>query len=1193
MSRQKDVPILLFVSANPDADLRVSEEFKKISNISEQPIQISYKPMIEIDELFDTFSPKKTIIIFHFAGHAGDEELLLQSSSISTQPFNKFLAQQNCVKLVFLNGCDTKKQAEHLVALGIDNVIATCKPVADKEAIEFANFFYQRLFFGDSIKASFQNAENYLKSLRTTNKSQKRIRLHPDFQEKEVKAWKLFSKEEASVDWNLSQVIQDPFLGLPKLIEKDYPLPEEPFVSIRRYSSKEAKIFFGRGWEIRKLYHQIISPESSPLILLFGASGTGKSSFLDAGLIPRLKRRAVYKRKNKNVSLLDLMNEATSELNELIYYEHSQELLKWSCIILDQVEESFIFPIQEEWNSFLKTVAEHVATRSNMKIILSFREEYLASVEEKIKHFPEIVFSKTRLNPLGKENIKEIIRSFNQKEITAKYYFTFKTGLDKEIADRLYARLSGEKNKPLVIAPILQIILANMWLAYQSKIKLREINKEEHFEFDSDIYYQYSIHKLDKFYSQQIAKLDKKFQANKNVGLILDLLFFHVTSLNTSATHHEKYIETTYPHIENILSLTVELKDLYLLTYQEPYYSLTHDVLAPIIRREFENSVASGQRTYRILTNKVEEYKKDNRNYLDERDLQIVEDGLNGMRSLNEYERELVRTSRSERNLLQRSRKVRRVLFSFLTLIILGYSAITVLLNKNLITVTNDLTSTKAQLTIEQDSLKKVKESIFLLINQQDSLTTVLNNTQSEAIRAKLEVKLKTLVAKEATQRATYQKLRADSSSRASMAQQLAFDSQELLKKENNLLALHIAYQAYLLAPNSPPDEVEKALYKAFYENLEYLKNKGKEFDPYPAYADQGDKAVITKDGQYILVVKENDTFVWNAKSVKNLGRISIQGQVDKIAVSPDNRYILVANDDKLSLYPFGYNTLRPLETLIHPSSETQVIDIKFSSDSRKIIINYNDRIVPALLWDLTTNQKDTIEHNGSAKSLAISNDVRYLVYRLAKNTPLRLEDTKNNKTHELPSYNRVLSTPDDQYLIGDVENELQIYSLEKKQIHKRIPLADKVLHLKLSPDGQRLATVPMRRTAIQVYNILTGEKLKLSKSTEITHVGTRVFFSSDNKYILVARSSKIRLWNAQKGYSIFEHKLPQGQKIDARGVAFTSENRFIFLPTKKGFQLLFTAQAIFDWLTEYNRINKIYQPSPKEEKRYNLTELK
>src|SRR5258708_39582611 len=63
------------------------------------------------------------------------------------------------------------------------------------------------------------------------------------------------------------------------------PLPEAPYRGIEEFRFVDREIFFARQSDVLKLVRAVVIYRG---VLLFGASGTGKSSLINAGLIPAI-----------------------------------------------------------------------------------------------------------------------------------------------------------------------------------------------------------------------------------------------------------------------------------------------------------------------------------------------------------------------------------------------------------------------------------------------------------------------------------------------------------------------------------------------------------------------------------------------------------------------------------------------------------------------------------------------------------------------------------------------------------------------------------------------------------------------------------------------------------------------------------------------------------------------------------------
>lgn len=143
---------------------------------------------------------KDQIVLFHFGGHADASSLIfLEQEAIGTG-IAELLAQQNSLKLVFLNGCSTQAQVARLLDLGIPAVIATSCKVGDDTASTFAEQFYAALAKDFTIQEAFDHAAAYLKTAGQTINFSRELRPREAV---DTNHWGLFARDEAALNWKL------------------------------------------------------------------------------------------------------------------------------------------------------------------------------------------------------------------------------------------------------------------------------------------------------------------------------------------------------------------------------------------------------------------------------------------------------------------------------------------------------------------------------------------------------------------------------------------------------------------------------------------------------------------------------------------------------------------------------------------------------------------------------------------------------------------------------------------------------------------------------------------------------------------------------------------------------------------------------------------------------------------------------
>ena len=150
-----------------------------------------------------------------------------------------------------------------------------------------------------------------------------------------------------------------------------------PYKSLNSYTEEEAELFFGRDSEILDIYSQIKDiPKPEGLLAVLAPSGAGKSSFLQAGVIPHFK--------NEKWSTLFCWpgSGGFEQIEEKISSFLNEKPEEKSLIIIDQFEEflheqdkfDYISDKLKEWSSLDSTI-----------VILSLRndfyKEYISFIE--------------------------------------------------------------------------------------------------------------------------------------------------------------------------------------------------------------------------------------------------------------------------------------------------------------------------------------------------------------------------------------------------------------------------------------------------------------------------------------------------------------------------------------------------------------------------------------------------------------------------------------------------------------------------------------------------------------------------------------------------------------------------------------------------------------------------------------------
>ena len=234
-----------------------------------------------------------------------------------------------------------------------------------------------------------------------------------------------------------------------------------PFKFLDAYTLEDKEVFFGRDTETDELYNLIYQ---TPMVLLYGMSGTGKTSLIQCGLASKYDGPDWYpiwirRQDNINESLQSALQVAVDEPVEKDIVKAVSTLFKYYLrpiyLIFDQFEELFILGSPEEQAFFMNNINALLKAELPCKVIFVIREEYLG----RLYHFEQIVPSlfdfRLRIEPMNNKKALEVINtSFKKFNISLEEGTKIST---QKILNNISAGKSG------IQLPYLQVYLDSLY----------------------------------------------------------------------------------------------------------------------------------------------------------------------------------------------------------------------------------------------------------------------------------------------------------------------------------------------------------------------------------------------------------------------------------------------------------------------------------------------------------------------------------------------------------------------------------------------------------------------------------------------------------------------------------------------------------------------------------------------------------
>jgi len=285
--------------------------------------------------------------------------------------------------------------------------------------------------------------------------------------------------------------------------------------------------------------------------------------------------------------------------------------------------------------------------------------------------------------------------------------------------------------------------------------------------------------------------------------------------------------------------------------------------------------------------------------------------------------------------------------------------------------------------------------------------------------------------------------------------------------------------------------------------------------------------AVFSPDGTRIATASyDNTTRIWDVASGKELLRLNHGDPVNFISFSPDGTRIATACGNTS---PLATNELDNSARIWDSSSGKELLSLNhsgpvnivaFSPDGTRMATASYDRNNTVRIWDASSGKELTkLEHGGPVNSVVFSPDGTSIATASEDNTA-RIWDVASGKElarmvhHGLVNF--VSFSPDGTCIITAGQDNTAIIwnNFSRKELIK-LEQDGQVNTAIFSPDGTRIATASWDNTA-RIWNASSGKELVRVEHDSQVNI---VIFSPDGTHIATdGQDNTIRIWDTSSG---------------------------------------------------------------------------
>ena len=902
-------------------------------------------------------------------------------------------------------------------------------------------------------------------------------------------------------------------------------LTTSPYKFLASYDISDKDIFYGRSTVIEDLAGKV--PRYKTLIIN-GASGSGKSSLVNAGLIPRLAENGYtyisfreyseplqqlreYLARQQLVTLEDgKSNEALQDtpllqLLQLVKATKDTHLV----VIFDQFERFLVNVTPEHRRVFIKALKqcmESDLSAKEMNFLFVLRQDFFGQMVAEIETvIPSFLNESARLNlqSLSQAEAREaIIQPLENLDVKIMYDEEF---VDEVLLTGLVAQSAEHTG---INPPHLQIVCNQLYEAASQRL-----GQKKSVIINSKLY-----EELGGVQTILQTYLDKTIEdiAHDPVktAIVRSMLKVMIETVGTRKFVSLKDLRRALPDVNEteVIKFLDKLRERRVVEVRPPRYSLSHEFMVAKVRSWFDEREMARQRALETLERGVAEWQASG-TLLNEKQVNNIRKWL---ADFTEDELELLVAS--EKNYVEKKRQEEQQ---------------------------------QRQLAASKSARKKAI-AIGMVVALILSVVSVFfgidaNKQRDEAETAKIKAEKSQAKAKKQAQIALIEKLGAQSIVAAQLPSTSngsyehavllavqAFKEKDSRVSQGNLLRIFQAkkqqkkilygHSSEVYSVTFSPDgktiasgSVDKTV------RLWDLKMRKSLGEPLTGHSDTIWSVAFSLDGKTLASASSDYTVrLWDLKTRKPLGE-PLTGHTEfiwSVAFNPDGKTIASSSDDK-TIRLWDLKTQKSLGEPLTGHSGS-VSSVAFSPDGKILASGSDDKTVR--LWDLKTQKslgEPLTEHSDRIWSVAFSPDGKTIASGSVDKT-VRLWDLKMQKPlgkpltgHSSEVYS-VAFSPDGKTLASSSDDKtIRLWDLKTRKLLGE-PLtghSDRVWSVAFSPDGKTLASGSVDET-VRLWDLKTQKPLGAPLTGHSSGV-LSIAFNPDGKTLASSSHDKtIRLWD-------------------------------------------------------------------------------